>query len=250
MPRIVPDRRAPPRREGCSWERSYLPDRPPRDVASKCVTSGAALSDLWRYAVLYRYGGVYTDIDNSRGPDFRDDVAADDDDFLATVERIGIVGQYWLASSPGHPYLRRTMDDALSHLRASRNVMNNQPHRWTGPGATKRGLCFFMEAAGIKHDGHVSAGRYVGEGGRSITVIGSAERDKQYVNRGGLGGRKSRLYGASNMTHFLEARKYPMRGAVSCEEHLRKTEGRPGRVANYAYDADSGGYVEASAGGV
>jgi hypothetical protein len=173
----------------------------------------------------------------------------DEDDLVATVEQLGIVGQYWLASSPGHPYLKRTMDDALSHLRASTNVMNNQPHKWTGPGATKRGMCFFMEAAGIEgHDGHVSQGRYVGEDGRSVTVVGLEARSRDYVNRGGMGSTKDKLYGdSSNMTHFLESGKsFPMRGAVSCEEHLRRTEGRPGRRANYVYDQNLQRYAEAS----
>jgi mannosyltransferase OCH1-like enzyme len=31
----------------------------------KCVTNGATKSDIWRYLVLYTYGGIYTDIDNS-----------------------------------------------------------------------------------------------------------------------------------------------------------------------------------------
>ena len=45
----------------CSWEHGYPPNIPPREVYHKCATEGATKADLWRYALLWRYGGIYTD---------------------------------------------------------------------------------------------------------------------------------------------------------------------------------------------
>ena len=242
------------RREGCSWNKAYLPGRPPSEVALKCTTTGATLADLWRYAVLYRYGGIYTDLDNSKGSSWRDDLVRDDDDFVGTVELLGIIGQYWLASSPGHPFLRHTMDDALSHLRASPNVMDNVPARTTGPGAAKRGFCFFRRAGVVDYGsgGHLTNRTYVGEQNRSIRMIGSRERSHQYVSRSGLWRKaKGDYYRALNMTHFNQwdtrtPRRIPNDRLVSCEQHLIRTAGQPGKKANYVYDAVLERHVEAS----
>ena len=241
------------RKSGCTWEQVFLPDRPATEVALKCATSGAALADLWRYAVLYRYGGIYTDLDNAKGPRWRDDLVGDADDFVATLEQRNILGQYWLASSPGHPYLRHVMDDALSFLRASPNVMNNTPQRNTGPGAVKRGLCFFMTAgAGGPPPGrNLTAGIYVGDENRSITVRGRRGREAEYVDRNGLGKAKMEYYRAANLSHFKDENRaapvgLPAKRYVSCERHLRMTAGQPLKVANYVYNATLRRYVEAS----
>ena len=239
------------RRTGCSWEASYLPNRPASEVALKCATAGATLADLWRYAVLYRYGGVYTDLDNGKGEKWRDDLIEDDDDFVGVVEHLGIIGQYWLASSPGHPYMRHTMDDALSHLRVTTNVMNNAPHKTTGPGAVKRGFCFFMEAAGGGTGWQrVSAGKYVGDRNRSVTVIGQKSESREYVNRAGLAeDKKMGYYKEVNITHFSRQGEGVPGGLspgqlVGCEDHLRRTAGQPEKKADYVYNATVGKYVE------
>ena len=48
------------------------PEFPHLHDARKCITSGAGMADVWRYLVLWEYGGVYTDIDNAPGPRFLD----------------------------------------------------------------------------------------------------------------------------------------------------------------------------------
>ena len=46
--------------------------------ASTCITSGAGMADLWRYLILWEYGGVYTDVDNSPGPKMTNGLLIDD----------------------------------------------------------------------------------------------------------------------------------------------------------------------------
>jgi hypothetical protein len=48
----------------------------------KCVTHGATKADLSRYLVLYMYGGIYTDIDNSPTGFNGETIQANDDFFL------------------------------------------------------------------------------------------------------------------------------------------------------------------------
>ena len=230
----------------CSWEHGYPPNVPPRQVINKCVTSGATKADLWRYALLYRYGGIYSDIDNSP-TGFNGETIKKHDDFFGTIEKLGILGQYFLASSPRHPYLRHIMNDALDHLRMSENVMDNLPEKWTGPGAVKRGFCFFMEAANVTNDGYISSGVYVGDENRSVTVMGSKNREKEYIVRNGLGNQKEELYKALNVSHFSDVRKQNRnkKDVVSCEEHLNRTQENPNKKANYIIV--EGRYVDADA---
>ena len=91
----------------CSWEHGYPPNVPPRQVINKCVTSGATKADLWRYALLYRYGGIYSDIDNSP-TGFNGDTIKKHDDFFGTIEKLGILGQYFLAWQVSYTSLPET----------------------------------------------------------------------------------------------------------------------------------------------
>jgi len=231
----------------CTWEHAYPPNIPARDVAIKCATAGATKADLWRYAVLWRYGGIYSDVDNTPNK-FNGETIRDDDDSFMILEQLGIIAQYFLTSSPGHPYMKYTMDDALDHLRQTPNVMVNVPEKNTGPGAVKRGFCFFMEAGGNRTTGYIEAGWFVGAQNRSVRVVGHKGRAKEYVDRYGIGALKGEYYKSSNITHFGGMRrKYPNKpGMPSCEDHVQRTKGDPGRqVANYRYSESQQKYFEA-----
>lgn len=233
----------------CTWEKAFPPNMPPRDVAIKCATAGATKADLWRYAVLWRYGGIYTDIDNTPNKFNGKSIQEDDDSFMI-LEKLGIIAQYFLTSSPRHPYMMYTMNDAMDHLRQTKNVMVNVPEKWTGPGAIKRGFCFFMEAVGIKNGGYIEAGMFVGAQNRSVRVVGHKGKATEYVDRYGIGKAKTEYYKLSNITHFGGMRqKYPNRkGTVSCEDHIQRTKGDLSKVALYEYSESLGKYVDASAG--
>lgn len=56
-----------------------LKEFPHLQDASKCITSGAGMADVWRYLVLWVYGGIYTDIDNAPGPRLFNGTAIHDD---------------------------------------------------------------------------------------------------------------------------------------------------------------------------
>ena len=99
----------------------------------KCATNGATKADLWRYLVLYMYGGIYTDIDNSPTGFNGETIQAKDDSFFA-VESLGILSQFFLASSFGHPLMAKMLEVGVQQLKGTRNVMKNFPAQNTGPG--------------------------------------------------------------------------------------------------------------------
>jgi hypothetical protein len=115
----------------------------------KCVTNGATKADLWRYLVVYIYGGIYTDIDNSPTGFKGETIQAKDDSFFV-VEGLGIMSQYFLAASFGHPLMAKMLETGVQRLKDINNVMVNNPAQTTGPGACKVGFIEFMAEGGVK----------------------------------------------------------------------------------------------------
>jgi len=87
------------------------------------ITPGAFKADLFRYCVLLIRGGVYSDMDVMLQSNL-DDTVADDVGFLTPIDQPGIeVGHrscLWnglIASSPGHPFLARTIEIVVNNIR-------------------------------------------------------------------------------------------------------------------------------------
>lgn len=207
-----------------------------------CVTNGATKADLWRYLVLYTYGGVYTDIDDTP-VGFNEHTIQPDDDSWFPIEGLGIVAQFFFASSPGHPVMKYAINFGINNLRNIVNVMRNNPARNTGPGALKNAFIMLMNGTS---NGYIDAGLFEGIlSPRNMTVVGSKTNSAEYVNRQGLNPRdKAAYYKALGIEHFHQTNRYPPRGQISCMEHIRRRNGTY-KVANYFFDDALGQYVEA-----
>ena len=207
-----------------------------------CVTNGATKADLWRYLALYTYGGVYTDVDDTP-VGFNENTIQPDDDSWFPIEGLGIVAQFFFASSPGHPVMKYAIDFGIQNLRNIVNVMRNNPARNTGPGALKNAFILLMNGTS---NGYIDAGLFEGIlSPRNMTVVGSKSNSAEYVNRQGLNaGDKAAYYKALGIEHFHQTSRYPGRGQISCMEHIRRTNGTY-KVAKYRFDEAIGQYVEA-----
>lgn len=206
----------------------------------KCVTNGATKSDLWRYLVLYLYGGIYTDIDNTP-TGFNADSISDEDDSFFVIESLGIMSQFFIASSARHPVMKLSLESGLNSLRGTVNVMRNNPARTTGPAALKKGFIQFMNGTST---GYIDAGTYTGLSNRSVTAIGEKSNPKQYIDRGGLGSDSKRAYyDAMGMQHFHDTSTLSSKGRISCMEHLKMTNGTS-KVAKYSFNGTM--YVDVS----
>lgn len=93
--------------------------------------------------------------------------------------------------------------------------------------------------------GYIDAGVYVGAENRSVTVVGTKKNSREYVDRSGLPYRdKMEYYKALGIKHFHASRKEaPRRGKISCEEHLKRTNGTD-KVANYKFVKELQKYIE------
>ena len=115
-------------------ERFFSDHYPPEYLAAyQRLTVGAAKADFFRYAELYRNGGVYLDLDGyARKP--LSSFIRDDDVALIAKEGLptGFFAQWALIYDKGHPFLGKTLELVLDNIDNDRHL--HDVHALTGPG--------------------------------------------------------------------------------------------------------------------
>ncbi|MEM1182085.1 MAG: glycosyltransferase [Acidobacteriota bacterium] len=182
-------------------------------MVAGCLTQGTIKADLWRYLVLYEYGGIYADIDTKPAA-FDGSQITDDTDAFFEVEDYHLLSQYFMAASPRHPILYYAVHNALLNLLGAEDSGSINAAFQTGPHALHKGFQAFMADAGREISDFrpgafpVAAGVYVGTDRRSATVVGQAERRDEFVVREAIRReQKTREYARMGMTHFLDDAK-------------------------------------------
>ncbi|WP_207535782.1 glycosyltransferase family 32 protein [Desertivirga arenae] len=99
--------------------------------AYKKLNIGAAKADFFRYAILYRKGGVYLDIDSGISGRLDDFIRPDDTAIITKEGDPSLFAQYALVYAAGHPFLRNTIDMVVENI--SLNKFPNDVHAMTGP---------------------------------------------------------------------------------------------------------------------
>ena len=159
-------------------------------IAEDCLPTGTLRGDLWRYLVLYTYGGVYADVDSMSG-DFDGSQILPDTDAFFIRDSYGLLSQFFNGVSPGHPLLYYTIQDILHKVYTEKDTKKVSAPGVTGPHALARGFQQFLLAANftgheakansktsVWHTPFVtrnSTGEvpsYVGADNRTITVVG------------------------------------------------------------------------------
>jgi inositol phosphorylceramide mannosyltransferase catalytic subunit len=97
------------------------------------IAIGAAKADVFRYAILYKQGGVYLDIDSLINGRLDDFLTPADDAVLSAESNRGVYVQWALMYGPGHPFLKRTLERVFDNL--AENRFPNDVHKMTGPTA-------------------------------------------------------------------------------------------------------------------
>jgi hypothetical protein len=107
--------------------------------AIQCINSGAGLADVFRYLLLWEYGGIYTDLDNAPGPLFNSSIPLIEQGFdsMFEVEKGKFPSQYFFAVSPHHPVMYFAVQNAIDRLITLNDVHVQHIPFVTGPGALK-----------------------------------------------------------------------------------------------------------------
>ena len=90
-----------------------------------------ARSDFWRYLVLFKYGGVYLDMDSGIEKSL-DELIKEDDQAIITAEgNPNLYVQWGLIFSKEHPILKKTIELICNNIK--NNSYPNDIHKMTGP---------------------------------------------------------------------------------------------------------------------
>ena len=89
--------------------------------------------DFWRYLILYKYGGIYLDIDSKINIDLEKMIEEHDEAILTAETNEGLFVQWALFFSKEHPILEKTIENVTKNIETKRypnDIVNT-----TGPGA-------------------------------------------------------------------------------------------------------------------
>jgi mannosyltransferase OCH1-like enzyme len=183
-----------------------------------CIDYGTIKADIWRYLVLWKYGGLYADLD-SVPRKFTGDTIQPEDDSLFVVESYHLLSQYFMSSSSKHPLMYYTIQNSLLKLLDADDTGHFNAALETGPHALHAGYIQFMKDAGVEvplplpwiRMKPIKAGHFVGTNNRSVTAIGlGGKQSNEYVVREAIKLReKVNDYKKMNMTHNQEDKNHP-----------------------------------------
>ena len=164
-------------------------------VDNDCLGSTTSKVYLWRYLVLWMYGGLYIDI-NLFPIKFNQTTIRPDDDGIFFFTKIAsktattaAEGQQlstkFMAISPRHPLMYYAIEQALAAVLESNNVESLDPDEVFGEANIHKALMEFTKKSSTTKDknvGFVSITRgsstiYEGYDGRSIRVVGSIDNN-------------------------------------------------------------------------
>lgn len=91
-------------------------------------------ADLWRYAVVHRYGGVYTDLDTSCVVPLDQWIDVGADAVLAPEPSGDLLCQWTFAAAPGSPLLAAVLDLVCERTESGVKMGENRVHHHSGPG--------------------------------------------------------------------------------------------------------------------
>lgn len=187
-------------------------------LTTACIEYGTIKADLWRYAAVWKYGGLYSDLDSVPGRNFTSTTILPTDDSFFVVEYYYLLSQYFLAASPRHPLMYYTLQKALFNLLNAKDTGKFNAAMQTGPHALHAGFQFFMkdnhiEIQGAKQKPVKEAATYVGSNNRTVRVIGEGyKKSNEFVVRESVKrGPKVSDYKLMNMTHNQDDFKHPTR---------------------------------------
>ena len=94
--------------------------------------------DFWRYLVLYKYGGIYLDMDSSIEAPLNNLIREDDEAIITAEGNPGFYVQWALIFSKQHPILKKTIELVVNNIKNNRHP--NDIHKTTGPTVYSRAI--------------------------------------------------------------------------------------------------------------
>lgn len=87
--------------------------------------------DFWRYLVLYKYGGIYLDMDSNIERPLGELITDEDQAIITAEDHPNTFVQWALIFSKEHPILKKTIELICDNIK--KNSYPNDIHKMTGP---------------------------------------------------------------------------------------------------------------------
>jgi mannosyltransferase OCH1-like enzyme len=124
---------------------SEWPEFPMLHQLMQCVQfKGAMKIDLWRLLILYRYGGVYTDIDNWPQDKFQQHIIQPTDSAFMFSDANFRPSQWFFAMEPHHPWAYFCLMTIFDNLLNLPNIAQPKVVATTGPLAMYYGTVKYL----------------------------------------------------------------------------------------------------------
>ena len=94
--------------------------------------------DFWRYLVLYKYGGIYLDMDSSIEKPLNELIKDSDTAIITAEGNPSLYVQWALIFSKEHPILKKTIELIVNNIK--NNSYPNDIHKMTGPTVYSRAI--------------------------------------------------------------------------------------------------------------
>tara|TARA_B100000886_G_C20421972_1_gene492052 strand:+ start:1234 stop:1947 length:714 start_codon:yes stop_codon:yes gene_type:complete len=102
-----------------------------------------AKADMWRYLVLFKYGGVYLDIDSKFNNAIKTFINDDDEGVISAEKNEGNYVQWALFYKKGHPILSKTVEYIIANMDSE--LYKNDIENLTGPKVYARSVKEFYK---------------------------------------------------------------------------------------------------------
>jgi hypothetical protein len=114
------------------------PEFPHLTKVFQCLKFGGAVKiDVWRVLALYKYGGIYSDIDTWPTENFGESTIRPDDESFFVSDAWRRPSHWFQAMEPNHPIAYFTMLEILTRILAMPDLSKIKPVFLTGPDALK-----------------------------------------------------------------------------------------------------------------
>jgi len=158
------------------------PEFPLLHTFMQCVQyKGAMKVDIWRLLILYKYGGIYTDIDNWPTESFDENWFYHGDKTTTAFffcDANGRPSQWFMAVEPKHPIIYHSIVIALKNIAAMVNIGRPSVVQVTGPEALKYGYSVFFPDEERKNIFSYDGGNFTGIiNSKKVRKFSKAETD-------------------------------------------------------------------------
>lgn len=112
------------------------------------VPVGVMRGDMWRYLIIYKFGGIYTDLDTMCLSPVRLWMK-EDKEMIVCPEHQDHFCQWTFAASPNHPVIKKVIDVMIERLKNADYTQHHFVHQTTGPAMWTTGIYEALELEGV-----------------------------------------------------------------------------------------------------